>query len=406
MTAVTRLPTGVQQLPSGRFRARISVNGRLVSLDTCDTPDEAAAVRVAALAKLQDAPAPTTSASSLRSWEEAFFASRRRRALRSVQDDVSRWNRNIATASFFDWPVKAIKPHDVRAWLEALANRWADPPHAPNRRAGVVKRRRSSSPRRKVSRSTVANAKNILSAALQWLVDKGVLHENVARNVRIPRELRTTESWTYFEAEEQERLLSCTAIPECDRLLIAWQLLTGMRPGETASLRLVDVHLEGRAYVTVRYGKEGLPPKNGKIRRVELGAQAVGVAKRWLELLPTTTPRNRKGLLWPLPRGSRRDDTRLIRRWHEYLALAKVRDARIYDLRHTCASSLAAGWWGRRWSLLEIMEALGHSSIAITMRYAHLGETALRAAADEMDAAQRAGTVKVPAFLAVSGGAA
>lgn len=395
------MPKGVQQLPSGRFRPRISVNGHLVSLDTCDTVDEAVAVRAAALAKLQDAPAPTTSASSLRSWEDAFFAARRRAGLRSVDDDRSRWSRNVATAPFFDFPVKAIKPHDVKAWLEALANRWADPPHAPNRKGGRVKRRRPGAPRRKVSRSTVANSKNILSAALQWLVDKGVLNENVARSVRIPRELRTTESWTYFEPEEQERLLSCLAIPECDRLLIAWQLLTGMRPGETASLRLSDVHLEGRAYVTVRFGKEGLPPKNGKIRRVELGAQAVGVAKRWLELLPTATPHNPKALMWPLPRGSRRDDTRLIRRWHEYLALAKVHDARIYDLRHTCASSLAAGWWGRRWSLLEIKEALGHSSIAITMRYAHLGETALRAAADEMDAAQRAGAVKVPAFLAV-----
>jgi integrase len=83
-----------------------------------------------------------------------------------------------------------------------------------------------------------------------------------------------------------------------------------------------------------------------------------------------------------------------------------VRDARIYDLRHTCASSLAAGWCGRRWSLHEIKEALGHSSIVITMRYAHLGERAMRAAADEMDAAQRAGAVKVPAFFAVSDGAA
>ncbi len=51
---------------------------------------------------------------------------------------------------------------------------------------------------------------------------------------------------------------------------------------------------------------------------------------------------------------------------------------------------------GRRWSLLEIKEALGHSSIAITTRYAHLGETALRTAADEMDAAQRGGLVTVP----------
>ena len=87
----------------------------------------------------------------------------------------------------------------------------------------------------------------------------------------------------------------------------------------------------------------------------------------------------------------------MIQRWHDYLAVAKVRDARIYDLRHTCASSLAAGWWGRRWSLHEIMAALGHCTITITTRHAHLGATALRAAADEMDAAQLGGKGKTPA---------
>ena len=87
------------------------------------------------------------------------------------------------------------------------------------------------------------------------------------------------------------------------------------------------MHLAGSARVTVRYDEEELPPKNGKIRRLELGAEAVRVAQRWLTLLPSRTPHNPKGLMWPLPRSSRRDDTRLIRRWHDYLGLAKVRDA-------------------------------------------------------------------------------
>jgi integrase len=384
------MPKGVQQLPSGRFRPRISVRGRLISLDTCDTAEEAVALRAAALAKLQDAPTPTTSASSLRSCEDAYFASRERAGLRNVADDKTRWTRNIATAPFFDWPVKAIKARDVKEWVDAMSDRFVDPPHAPNRRGGVTTRRRGRGTK-KLSRQSVVNAKNVLSGCMQWLVEKGVLQENPARGVRITRELRTAEPWTYFEPEEQGRLLSCAGIPEADRLLIAWLLLTGMRPGETASLRLVDAHLSGRPYVTVRFGKEGLPPKNGRIRRVELGAEAVRVAERWLKLLPAFAPYNPKGLMWPLPRGGRRDDKRLIRRWHEYLGLAGVHEARIYDLRHSCASSLAAGWWGRRWSLLEIMAALGHSSIAITTRYAHLGETALRTAADEMDAAQANG---------------
>jgi integrase len=393
--SVSRLPRGVQQLPSGRYRARISVQGRLISLDTCDTAEEAAAVRASALAKLQDAPAPTTSASSLRSWQDAYFAFRVRNGLRNVDDDRTRWDRNVTTSQFYDWPVKAIKTRDVQEWVDAMSDRFVDPPHAPNRRGNLPKRRRSRT-MKKLARQSVCNAKNILQGCFKWLVGRGVLQTNPAIGVTVAVEHRTQEPWTYLELDEQEGLLACAAIPEQDRLLIAWQMFTGMRPGETASLQLVDVHLAERPYVTVRFGKEGRPPKNGRIRRIELGAQAVRIARRWLELLPSHTPHNPKKLMWPLPRGSRRDDTRLIRRWHEYLDLAKVHDARIYDLRHTCASSLAAGWWGRRWSLLEIKEALGHSSIAITTRYAHLGETALRAAADEMDAAQRNGVVKLP----------
>jgi hypothetical protein len=59
------------------------------------------------------------------------------------------------------------------------------------------------------------------------------------------------------------------------------------------------------------------------------------------------------------------------------------REVRFHDLRHTCASSLIAGWWGRRWSLEEVKGLLGHRSITTTERYAHLAESALNNAARE-----------------------
>ena len=58
-----------------------------------------------------------------------------------------------------------------------------------------------------------------------------------------------------------------------------------------------------------------------------------------------------------------------------------TRRVRWHDLRHTCASSLIAGWWGRRWSLEEVKGLLGHSSVKITERYAHLADSVLDVAA-------------------------
>lgn len=55
-------------------------------------------------------------------------------------------------------------------------------------------------------------------------------------------------------------------------------------------------------------------------------------------------------------------------RWNKAVKAAKLDDFRFHDLRHTFAS------WARMAGadLADICEALGHSNIAVTMRYAHI----------------------------------
>ena len=125
--------------------------------------------------------------------------------------------------------------------------------------------------------------------------------------------------------------------------------------------------------------------------------------------MPSYAPRNPEKLAFPGHRGGRRGPgknfhtTRIIIDkagnkkavkvdvFREHLATAgivaeKRHDGRLprwHDLRHTCGSSLVAGWWGRGWRLDEVRDLLGHSSITVTERYAHTAPTALRAAADQ-----------------------
>jgi integrase len=60
-----------------------------------------------------------------------------------------------------------------------------------------------------------------------------------------------------------------------------------------------------------------------------------------------------------------------------------TRRVRFHDLRHTTASHLVLGSWGRCWKLIEVRDFLGHSTLNVTERYAHLGPDALHAAARE-----------------------
>ena len=112
--------------------------------------------------------------------------------------------------------------------------------------------------------------------------------------------------------------------------------------------------------------------KSGRRRHIPLSNGALTVLDR-LSPVP--------GNPWLFPGADPHKHIGCIRK-----AWARVKDAaglpqqlRIHDLRHTFASMIVA----RGRSLQEVGALLGHSSLAMTSRYAHLAPAQLIAAANE-----------------------
>lgn len=117
--------------------------------------------------------------------------------------------------------------------------------------------------------------------------------------------------------------------------------------------------------------------KSGHIREVPLLAPAREALELWREVAPGVGD----SLVWPGEDGACHVDG-YVAGWPRVRRLAGIREAvRWHDLRHTCASHLVQGSWGRVWSLQEVREVLGHSSTRVTERYAHLCPGGIHAAA-------------------------
>ena len=174
--------------------------------------------------------------------------------------------------------------------------------------------------------------------------------------------------------------VNCAAIPETERRVYAVAVYTGLRQGELWALDWSDVRLDGVPEVTVRRSHGGAT-KTGKVRRVPLLPGAV----RALSSVPEG---ERVGLVFPRSGGRRRlpsDDARWSPQARHvrtdgtaspvcgYRERAGIsRRVRFHDLRHTCASHLLMGTWAQPLTLPEVAQWLGHSSVRMTERYAHL----------------------------------
>ena len=152
---------------------------------------------------------------------------------------------------------------------------------------------------------------------------------------------------------------------DCVRLI----MLTGCRPLEAMKAGWEEFDKEPGTWV-----KPTAHTKQRKVHKLPLSPAAIKLVDR--------LRKKRKGR-WVFPGGKPGAHlTVLSRVWTFVRKETGLKDARVYDLRHSYASIGAGGGL----SLLVIGRLLGHSQSRTTQRYAHLADDPLKEAADKVGA--------------------
>lgn len=219
-----------------------------------------------------------------------------------------------------------------------------------------------------VSRKTVNNRlaifRKCIITAYEWLQLPGAPPKVVWLKCAPPRT-------DYLSADECGLLLSHATGVVHEMILTA--LRTGMRQAELRGLQWHSINWETRSLV-VRHSLNDLtkqlePPKSNRERHIPLDVDLYEALYR---------RRQSTGYVFVDRRGKPFDCKRLIRRLWYVRQQTGLRAFGWHTLRHTFASHLAI-----KGVPLHVVQALlGHSSIAVTMRYAHVAPSSLRAAID------------------------
>ena len=144
-------------------------------------------------------------------------------------------------------------------------------------------------------------------------------------------------------------------------LFVQLLLLTGARKGEARNMRWQHIDTAKRIWTVPR-------SKNGRSRRIILSSSALTVldaTRTQAERLDLPTKPDCYVFTNPYTRTAYHS---FYASWFTARDKAGLTDVRIHDLRHTYASMLI----NKGVSLYEVQTLLGHSSIQMTQRYAHL----------------------------------
>ncbi len=212
-----------------------------------------------------------------------------------------------------------------------------------------------------LSKKTVHNFLTMLISMLNLAVELGWLEK--APRIKKPRIHLFSEEFHYLQSEEEVRRLLAAAKEQSEDIFIlyATAIYTGMRAGELAGLRWSNVNFE-RRMITVQRSYEN-PTKSGRVRYVPILDPLLPILKEW-------RLKNQNRLVCPNAAGEMHDPSARVFQeiFHRCLEKAELSHLRFHDLRHSFASL----WVKSGGDIFRLQKILGHSSIVMTQRYAHL----------------------------------
>ncbi|RJG08627.1 site-specific integrase [Pseudomonas cavernicola] len=266
--------------------------------------------------------------------------------------------------------VKALRAQFTGVVMNAL--------DGPQIRAYTTKRHAAGASAATINRELAA-----LSAAINWC---NVEYEWALPNPVKGRTMREPEGRVrWLTRAEVESLCRVASKQRNGALLVDFIHLavnTGCRKEEMLGLEWRRVDLVNRLIYL-----EGQHTKAGKRRSIPLNDGAMDALKGRMAYRAEACP----GSPWVFARATGDRVASIRQGFVSACKSAHIDDLVIHDLRHTCAAHLISAGV----ALAEVRDLLGHSTIMMTERYAHLAPARVRAAVRVLDGLREHGSSRL-----------
>ena len=269
-------------------------------------------------------------------WKEAHFV----RYKPSGQRTASWYLKRQLLPAFESKPLDRIPPARVRQWFDRYSR---TAPGGANR------------------------ALDILNQIMNFAIACGHIQSNPAQRIVANRRPALMRFLSREEIARLHRVLDARTHPDSRQQadIVRLLLLTGCRKGEIMSLRWSEVRDDMLALADSKTGP----------RTVPLGSGARAILDR--------QPRGESPFVFPSPRNPARPRGPDLPLWYRVRREAGIEDVRLHDLRHTMASHAVMNGV----PVPVVSRLLGHSNVRMTLRYAHLADRDIEAAAERVGAA-------------------